>query len=85
MILLTGSHFLESISEHLERPLCSISGEELGSGDAEVQWRLHDFFSRAERWNAIALLEEADVVFGMRSSADPETGRGAVAEGEFIF
>lgn len=51
----------EVYSEATERPLYSVQCSQLGIEPAELETELHRIFNRAARWNAIALLDEADV------------------------
>ncbi|PQE13758.1 AAA family ATPase protein [Rutstroemia sp. NJR-2017a BVV2] len=58
---------LESIADHRRRPLLKITSGELGANNHLVEERLMQLFSLAERWNAIILLDEADVFMQQRS------------------
>ncbi|KAK1774208.1 hypothetical protein QBC45DRAFT_425681 [Copromyces sp. CBS 386.78] len=60
----------ESVADFLERPLYAISGGELGTQVREVEDRLEKIFDMAKRWNAVTLLDEADVLLCKRSSAE---------------
>lgn len=51
----------EVYSEAMERPLYSVQCSQLGVKPEKLEEELHRVFSRAQRWNAIALLDEADV------------------------
>ncbi len=59
----------EAISEMLHRPLYQVSMGELGSDAAELEQRLQRVFSICARWNALVLLDEADVFLEKRTSA----------------
>ena len=51
----------EGIADHTRRPLLKISSSELGLPGSLVEEGLSALFSLATRWNAIMLLDEADV------------------------
>lgn len=60
----------ESIAEESRRPLYSISVGELGTTASDVDKRLVEILELAYRWNAILLLDEADVFLHKRSDTD---------------
>ncbi|KAI0201471.1 hypothetical protein F4808DRAFT_425284 [Astrocystis sublimbata] len=62
----------ESIAELRESPLYSVSGGELSTRVTRVETRLNDIFKLAKRWNAIVLVDEADVVLTKRSAVEIE-------------
>ncbi|KAK5996524.1 Putative 26S proteasome regulatory subunit-like-like protein [Cladobotryum mycophilum] len=66
----------ESVADYLERPLYSITGAELGTSVSDVESGLDDIFDLTKRWNAVTLLDEADVLLCKRKSA--EMDRNAV-------
>lgn len=51
----------EVYSELIERPLYSIHSGNLGTDAADVRSNLETTFKRIKRWNAVLLLDEADV------------------------
>jgi len=51
-------------------PLYSISAGHLGTDPATVQTKLTDAFEIATAWNAVILLDEADVFLEKRSIHD---------------
>lgn len=51
----------EVYSETKERPLYSVQCSQLGITPEELEQSLYKVFARAQRWNAILLLDEADV------------------------
>lgn len=59
----------EAISEMLHRPLYQVSMGELGSDAAELEERLQRVFRICARWNALVLLDEADVFLEKRTSS----------------
>jgi len=56
-------------------PLLRMDAAILGLNMTEVQENLASTFSTAERWNAITLLDEADVFLEQRRLADMERNR----------
>ncbi|KAF1963459.1 P-loop containing nucleoside triphosphate hydrolase protein [Byssothecium circinans] len=60
----------EAVAEHLRRPLYSISAGELSNKAGSLEGQLSDIFQIASHWNAILLLDEADVYLERRSSQD---------------
>ncbi|GAP90597.1 putative P-loop containing nucleoside triphosphate hydrolase protein [Rosellinia necatrix] len=72
----------ESVAEELKRPLYSISGGELSTDVAVLEKRLNVIFDLAKRWNAVSLLDEADVLLCKRTSA--EMDRNAIVAGKLL-
>ena len=60
----------ECICEHLKRPLYLVSAGELGEDAASVDRALKNILDLSCRWNAIILLDEADVFLEERNSTD---------------
>jgi len=58
----------ESSAELLNRPLISITAGQLGTDDREIEGYLGMYLKRAKRWNAILLIDEADVFMEERDS-----------------
>lgn len=57
----------ECIGEWVEKPLISLSIGDLIVDESQLERRLLDEFERAMKWDAILLLDEADVVLEARS------------------
>lgn len=51
----------EVYSEVMRKPLYSVQAAQLGIGERELEKNLLKVFKRAQRWNAILLIDEADV------------------------
>ncbi|KAM0391890.1 hypothetical protein ACHAQC_006690 [Fusarium culmorum] len=62
----------ESIAELTASPLYSVSGGELSVDVKTVEKTVTSVFERGNRWKAIILLDEADVVMSKRTSAELE-------------
>lgn len=60
----------EAISEHLRRPLYSITVGELGTDIETLEKNLRNALELAEVWNAILLIDEADIYLEKRSDGD---------------
>lgn len=58
----------EVYSEAMSRPLYSVQCSQLGTNPEELEKELAIVFARAARWNAILLLDEADVYVAARGS-----------------
>lgn len=62
----------EAVSEHLKRPLYMVSVGELGTTAVELESKLKDILELATAWNAILLIDEADIFLEERTSNDIE-------------
>lgn len=60
----------EAIAELLERPLYSISVGELGVSPEELEGTLREILDVATIWNAVLLLDEADIFLEARDEKD---------------
>ncbi|KAF8604161.1 P-loop containing nucleoside triphosphate hydrolase protein [Ceratobasidium sp. AG-I] len=58
----------EAVSEHLERPLYTVSSGELGVSADALETKLRDTLDVATIWKAVLLIDEADVFLEARSS-----------------
>jgi hypothetical protein len=56
----------ESISDYVERPLYPLRSGDLGISAESLEASLSEAFTLGERWNAIILLDEADVFLETR-------------------
>lgn len=61
---------LESVAEYTKRPLLSITAADLGHEPIVLEKNLLRFFKDASNWDAIVLLDEADVYLERRSVND---------------
>jgi len=60
----------ESIAEYTRRPLFTISCNDLGHDGREVEQQLSDALHLATRWDAVVLIDEADVFMAERNLND---------------
>ncbi|EEU42608.1 uncharacterized protein NECHADRAFT_47710 [Fusarium vanettenii 77-13-4] len=58
----------ESIAEELKRPLYRVGAGDLGLSAENVESSLKEAFRRCSHWNAVLLIDEADVFLEKRSS-----------------
>ncbi|KAK7975730.1 hypothetical protein PG989_014193 [Apiospora arundinis] len=65
----------ESVAEHTRKPLMRLQTSTLGDSPAEVEDGLSDAFTLAVKWDAVALLDEADVFLEQRDSVNLERNR----------
>ncbi|KAF7341417.1 hypothetical protein MVEN_01878600 [Mycena venus] len=63
---------VEATSEHLRRPLFVLSAGDMGTTPSELEQTLFKAFSLAPSWDAIVLMDEADVFLETRATADIE-------------
>lgn len=60
----------EAIAERLKRPLYSISVGELGVSPEELEEKLREVLDIATTWNAVVLMDEADIFLEARDERD---------------
>ncbi|KAI0903084.1 hypothetical protein F4823DRAFT_629696 [Ustulina deusta] len=60
----------ESVAEYTRRPLLSITAADLGHEPMDLEKNLLQFLKNASTWDAIVLLDEADVYLEQRSAHD---------------
>ena len=60
----------ETVAEDLKRPLYSISVGELGTDPDQLERRLREILDLATVWNAVLLLDEADIFLEARDEKD---------------
>ena len=56
------------MSEYTQRPLLSITAADLGHEPDSLETNLVQFFRNATKWDAIVLLDEADIYLERRST-----------------
>jgi hypothetical protein len=60
----------EAVAEYLKRPLYSVSIGELGTNPSELEDELREILDVASAWNAVILLDEADIFLEARNEKD---------------
>lgn len=73
------TYTVESFSEASGRPLITLTVADIGLEDETIENKLAKWFSLAETWKAILLLDEADIFMERRSRADIQ--RNALVSG----
>ena len=72
----------ECIADLYERPLYSVTSGDIGTDPYSIEGKLHQIFDYAVKWNAVLLLDEADVFLAERNLED--LSRNALVSGEFL-
>lgn len=65
----------ESVSEHMQVPLFTMSAGDLGADSRHIESRLLEVLGMCTRWNAICLLDEAEIFLEARSLHELERNR----------
>jgi len=66
----------EAVAEEQEKPLMVVSASDLGEDSFSLQTRLGDILQLSKLWNAVVLIDEADIFLEARSLH--ELGRNAI-------
>lgn len=61
---------MESIAQRLNLPLIALTVADIGTSETNVERELVKWFSLAEAWNAIVLVDEADIFLETREHRD---------------
>ncbi|KAF5249410.1 hypothetical protein FANTH_5291 [Fusarium anthophilum] len=64
------THTVEAISEWLHRPLLALTVADIGTVETLVEGELMRWFDLAEAWNAVLLVDEADIFLERRQNRD---------------
>ena len=78
---LVSNNHQETVAEHTQKPLFPINVGEL-TMESGFSLRLQSVFLRASRWDAVLLMDEADVVLEKRSFEN--LTRNGVVSGKFF-
>ncbi|KAH6860522.1 P-loop containing nucleoside triphosphate hydrolase protein [Alternaria alternata] len=62
----------ESVAEHARKPLYAVTAAEFAEKVSVTERKLNDVFDLAAHWEAILLIDEADVILTRRTYADVE-------------
>jgi len=65
----------ESVAEEMRVPLYTMSAGDLGTEPSQVESALSNILEMATKWNAVLLLDEADVFLEARSNNDLERNK----------
>lgn len=58
------------MAEHTRRPLMTLTSSDIGTTPTDVERNLQHDFKLAKKWQAILLIDEADIYLERRSLAD---------------
>ena len=61
---------IECIAQFTQRPLISLTTSDIGTNPAETENNLNFHFRRAKHWDAILLIDEADIYMERREAQD---------------
>ncbi|KAK7987012.1 atpase aaa+ type core protein [Apiospora saccharicola] len=64
------TYTVEAIAEYLHRPLISLTITDIGTVETKVEQELIKWFTLAEAWNAVLLVNEADIFLERRQNRD---------------
>ena len=71
----------ECIADLYERPLYSVTSGDIGTDPHSIEGKLRQIFDYAVNWNAVLLLDEADVFLAERNLES--LSQNALVSGEF--
>lgn len=60
----------EAIAEWLHRPLLALTVADIGTAETRIEGELVKWFALAEAWNAVLLVDEADIFLERRQNRD---------------
>ncbi|KAK7913971.1 hypothetical protein PG985_011674 [Apiospora marii] len=64
------TYTVEAIAEYLHRPLLALTIADIGTVETKVELELIKWFTLAEAWNAVLLVDEADIFLERRQNRD---------------
>lgn len=73
----------ESVAEHAKRPLYAITAADFTNEPSTTEKRLTDVLALTSHWNAVLLIDEADVFLEQRSFSHMK--RNAVVSGMILL
>jgi hypothetical protein len=71
----------ECVADFTRRPLLSLTVADIGTDEQTMENNLHRWFEMAASWDAIILIDEADVFLEKRTVADLQ--RNSLVSGEY--
>ena len=66
----SADYSLESIAEWLQRPLLALTVADIGTEEMRIEQELMKWFDLAESWEAVLLVDEADIFLEQRKTRD---------------
>lgn len=79
------TYTVEAIAELLHRPLLALTVADIGTMETRVERELVRWFALAEAWNAVLLVDEADIFLERRQSRDLARNGLVSGKHEVIF
>ncbi|KAI1325752.1 P-loop containing nucleoside triphosphate hydrolase protein [Xylariaceae sp. FL0255] len=64
------TYTVEAIAQFLHKPLLALTVADIGTQETKVESELFKWFSLAEAWNAVLLVDEADIFLERRQNRD---------------
>lgn len=64
------TYTVEAIAEWLHRPLLALTVADIGTAETRIERELIRWFALAEAWNAVLLVDEADIFLERRQTRD---------------
>ncbi|KAK6860754.1 ATPAse AAA+ type core protein [Apiospora arundinis] len=64
------TYTVEAIAQYLRRPLLTLTVTDIGTKETDVEHQLIKWFTLAEAWNAVLLVDEADIFLERRQNRD---------------
>ena len=77
-----ADHFAEAVAEWLKRPFLALTVADLGTVETSIEQQLITWFDLAEAWNAVLLVDEADIFLEQRKNKD--LYRNGLVTGNFL-
>ena len=74
---------IECIAQFTQRPLISLTTSDIGTDPAKAERKLDFHFARAKLWDAILLIDEADIYMERREAQD--LTRNSLVSGTSVF
>ena len=75
------TYTVEAIAELLNRPLLSLTVADIGTIETRVERELLRWFGLADAWNAVLLVNEADIFLERRQNRD--LARNGLVSGDY--
>lgn len=77
-----ADRFAEAVAEWLKRPFLALTVADLGTVETSIEQQLTTWFDLAEAWNAVLLVDEADIFLEQRKNKD--LYRNGLVTGNFL-
>lgn len=84
-MLLRGYNSLECVAESTRTPLLALTVADIGTDEQAMERKLSRWLQLATNWNAIILIDEADVFLEKRRVEADALRRNSLVSGEAFF